>query len=116
VFARLGIPGVKIRLNNRKILEGLAIALGKQEMMTDLTIAIDKLDKIGLEKVGEELESKGFDGKDWAVIQRFLSVQGTNGEQLDQVQNIIGNSDIAVRGIHELKEILNYYHLLQGEA
>lgn len=116
VFALLGIPEVKIKLNNRKILEGLAIALGKREMMTDLTVAIDKLDKIGLEMVGRELLSKGFKDEDWALIQQFLSVQGTNQEKLDQVQNIIGNSDVAIKGISELKEILSYYQLLQGEA
>ncbi|MBX9449634.1 MAG: histidine--tRNA ligase [Taibaiella sp.] len=116
VFALLGIPEVQIKLNNRKILEGLAIALGKREMMTDLTVAIDKLDKIGLEMVGRELVGKGFKDEDWALIQQFLSIQGTNEEKLDQVRHIIGHSDVAIKGINELKEILSYYQLLQGEA
>lgn len=115
-FANLHIPGISIRINNRKILEGLSIALGKPEKMMELTIAIDKLDKIGLDQVLVELEAKGFAQPDLEKIAQFLSIQGNNEAMLDEVHRQIGTSDVALKGINELKEILEYYHLINPEA
>lgn len=115
-FSLLGIPQISIKINNRKILEGLAIAIGKQELMMDLTIAIDKLDKIGLEKVKEELLRKGLTTKDWQLVQTFLQIEGSNEEKLEQVQDLIGKNDITLKGINELKEILKYYQLLHMDT
>ncbi|ULQ58362.1 histidine--tRNA ligase [Flavihumibacter rivuli] len=105
VFRRLGIT-VEIRINNRKILAALAEVCGGADKMTDITIAIDKLDKIGMEKVKEELAQRGLTTEQIAIIEQYLNVDGSNAEKLGQVKELLGASSIGQKGIEEISYIL----------
>jgi len=107
VFEQLDIP-VEIRINNRKILAALAEICGGAEKMMDITIAIDKLDKIGLEKVKEELVQKGLNETHVNTIEEYLSIKGNDVEKLNQLKKLIGNSETGLKGIEEIEYILNY--------
>ncbi|HEY8388026.1 MAG TPA: ATP phosphoribosyltransferase regulatory subunit, partial [Parasegetibacter sp.] len=85
VFSKLGIP-VEIRINNRKILAALATYCGGPEKLTDITIAIDKLDKIGIEKVKEELKDRGLGDQQIDYIEKYLNITGNNSEKLAQIK------------------------------
>src|SRR4029077_17936992 len=88
VFTKLDIP-VTIKINNRKILAGIAEVIGEKEKIVDITVAIDKLDKIGLEKVNEELRSKGINNKAIEQLQPIINLAGTNEEKLKLLKNIL---------------------------
>jgi histidyl-tRNA synthetase len=105
VFKNLGIPA-EIRINNRKILAALAAACGGG--LTDITIAIDKLDKIGLEKVTEELSQRGLDGLQLVTIQRYLTITGSNAEKLGALKTLFATNDTGLHGITDLETILHY--------
>lgn len=107
VFARLGIR-TRVLLNNRKILAGIAESIGAADRLVDITVAIDKLDKIGLEKVQEELLSKGFDADQIARLQPLLLLSGSNEEKLSQLESLIAGSTEGLRGIEELRVVLDY--------
>ncbi|GAB2667749.1 histidine--tRNA ligase [Flavihumibacter cheonanensis] len=104
-FQRLGIP-VEIRLNNRKILAALAEHCGGAEKMMDITIAIDKLDKIGMEKVKEELEERGLTADQVNSIEAYLKIEGSNEEKLAAVEQLLGHIEIAQQGLQELRFVL----------
>ncbi|MFQ9317010.1 histidine--tRNA ligase [uncultured Dysgonomonas sp.] len=106
VFSRFGIR-VSIKLNNRKILSGIAEIIGEAEKITDITVAIDKLDKIGLEKVNEELASKGIPQKAIEQLQPIILLQGTNEEKLNTLKTVLKDSETGIQGINELEYILN---------
>lgn len=106
VFSDLGIDGFELRVNNRKILGGLAELIGKPELLTDITISIDKLDKIGLDGVKKELEERGIDTLSIETIEKFLVIEGNSEEKLSQLQSLLGNSVTAQKGIGELQEVL----------
>lgn len=106
VFSSLGIKGFELRVNNRKILSGLAEMIGRPELLTDITIAIDKLDKIGLEGVKNELEERGLDKISIEKIEKFLNIQGGGEEKLAQLQALLHDSVTAQKGMEELKEVL----------
>ena len=106
VFHRFGIR-VSIKLNNRKILSGIAETIGKTQKIVDITVAIDKLDKIGLEKVNEELRLKGIPDKAIAMLQPIILLKGSNREKLATLKKILKNSEIGIKGINELEYILN---------
>jgi histidyl-tRNA synthetase len=86
-FQRLGVP-VEIRINNRKILSALANRCGGPSLLTDITVAIDKLDKIGVEKVQEELRQKGLNHEQVALVTAYLSINGTETEKMQQAETI----------------------------
>jgi histidyl-tRNA synthetase len=100
VFELLDLP-VEIRVNNRKILAALAEKCGGNSKMMDITIAIDKLDKIGLEKVKEELKERGLTDQQISIIDNYLSISGTEEKKFDQLKNLIGENE----GIAELKKL-----------
>ncbi len=106
VFSRFGI-WVSIKLNNRKILSGIAEIIGEAEKITDITVAIDKLDKIGLEKVNEELASKGIPQKAIEQLQPIILLQGTNEEKLNTLKTVLKDSETGIQGVNELEYILN---------
>ena len=110
VFSKLGIP-VTILINNRKILAALAEACGGVDKLTDITVAIDKLDKVGIEKVKEELSQRGLDGSQISLIEKYLSIAGTADEKIDQLKNIIGKIAIGQKGIAELEYVLSFADL-----
>ena len=107
VFEKLGID-VEIRINSRKILAALAEVCGGADKLTDITIAIDKLDKIGIEKVKEELSQRGLDEAQIIIIEKYLSVNGSNQEKLTAAKALIGDTEIGKTGIEEIEYVLNY--------
>jgi len=107
VFHQLGID-IEIRINNRKILSALAEICGGADKMTDITVAIDKLDKIGLDKVKEELLQRGLNEEQVIIIEKYLSIEGSNEEKLIQLNALIGSADTGKKGIEELEYIYNY--------
>ncbi|MCG2616363.1 histidine--tRNA ligase [Terrimonas sp. NA20] len=110
-FKRLGVP-VEIKLNNRKILAALAEVCGGVEKMIDITVAIDKLDKIGIEKVEGELEQRGLDADQIATIRKYLQVTGSNEERIGQIKALLGSTTSGAAGISELEFILGYFDQL----
>lgn len=105
VFNNLRV-NVTIKINNRKILAALATACGGEDKLMDITIAIDKLDKIGLAKVKEELSGRGLEDRQIEIIEKYLAVEGTNEEKLDQISNLLINNELAKEGIEEIKYLL----------
>ncbi len=106
VFAKLNIP-VNIHINNRKILTALSALCGGEEMMMDITIAIDKLDKIGMDKVKDELTSKGLSMEQIASVESYISITGNNEEKITQLDTLFNAIPIGMEGIAELKQLLN---------
>ena len=112
VFTRFGIR-VCIKLNNRKILSGIAEIIGQQDKIVDITVAIDKLDKIGLEKVNEELASKGILQKAIEQLQPIILLQGSNEEKLNVLKTVLKDSEQGLRGVEELSFILSKLDILK---
>lgn len=107
VYCKLGI-NVDILINNRKILSGIAEYIGVPDKIVDITIAIDKLDKIGFDKVSEELSSKGFTGETIDKLKPILYLVGGNREKIEQLKNIFEGIEIGQKGISEIEYILDY--------
>lgn len=105
VFRGFGIR-VCIKMNNRKILAGIAEILGAADMIVDITVAIDKLDKIGIDNVNEELRSKGLSEEAIQKLQPVIMLSGSNREKIDSLKQILANSEIGLKGIAELEFIL----------
>lgn len=105
VFARFGVR-VAIKLNNRKVLSGIAEIIGAPEKIVDITVAIDKLDKIGLDKVNEELRSKEISDEAIARLQPIILLQGTNEEKLATLRDVLAASEVGMKGVEELEYIL----------
>lgn len=108
VFQQLKVD-VEIRINNRKVLAALADICGGAEKMIDITIAIDKLDKIGMEKVKEELSGRGLTEAQIDTIESFLNISGTNEEKLQQLKTIFAQNETGLKGFEELEYIVQYY-------
>ena len=106
VFARFGIR-VAVKLNNRKILSGIAEIIGAPEKIVDITVAIDKLDKIGLDNVNAELREKGLDEQAIARLQPVILLQGENREKLATLRTELAASEVGMKGIEELEYILD---------
>lgn len=106
VYRRLNI-NVVVKINNRKILSGIAEIVGETERITDITVAIDKMDKIGLENVNKELFEKGISTEAIGKIQPILKLSGTNQEKLNQLKTILASSEIGLKGVEELEIIFN---------
>ncbi|GHS98114.1 histidine--tRNA ligase [Bacteroidia bacterium] len=111
VFQRFGIR-VCIKINNRKILSGIAEIIGEADKITDITVAIDKLDKIGLEKVNEELLAKGIAPEAVEKLQPVILLNGSNREKLATLKFTLHSSETGMKGIEELETILNKVDLL----
>ena len=109
VFTRLGIKDYDLRINSRKILAALAEQCGSAERMMDITIAIDKLDKIGMEKVQEELRQKGLDEEKISLIRRYLEIEGNNEQKLLAISQLLGDNQLAKKGLDELSFIVNHH-------
>ncbi len=107
VFKRLKI-NVSLKLNSRKLLAALALLCGGADKMTDITIAIDKLDKIGIEKVKEELSVKNFSAEQINTVEEYLSIKGENQEKLAQIKSLFKNIEEAIKGIKEIEFIFNF--------
>ncbi|MEI7629033.1 MAG: histidine--tRNA ligase [Bacteroidota bacterium] len=108
VFKLLGVD-VTIKMNNRKILAALAEISGGADKMVDITVAIDKLDKIGLEKVKEELSERGLNEHQIKTIETYLLIEGSNDEKIASLKKLIGENETGNKGIAELEWVLNYH-------
>ena len=106
VFCKFGIR-VAIKINNRKILSGIAEIIGEADKITDITVAIDKLDKIGLENVSAELASKGIPQESIAKLQPIILLSGTNQEKLATLKQTLALSETGMKGVEESEFILN---------
>lgn len=107
VFRELGMKGIDIRINSRKILTALAEICGGADRMLTITIAIDKLDKIGMEKVKEELREKAITESQIGIIEKYLSIDGTNEEKLAAIKELFATSKIGKKGIEEIEYVLS---------
>lgn len=107
VFKKLGIK-VAVKINNRKILAGIASYIGNPEAITDITVAIDKLDKIGIEQVNNELLAKRIDQNAVDKLQPVLFMQGSSREKLQQMAQLIGDNETGAKGISEMQTLFDY--------
>ncbi len=108
VYRRLGIR-VCLHINNRKILAGIAEVIGQPDKIIDITVAIDKLDKIGIGNVNKELLEKGLPAEAVEALQPILNLNGSNTDKLDQLERILAASEVGKKGIEELRTILDIY-------
>lgn len=106
VFTKFGVR-VQIKINNRKILSGIAEVIGEKEKIVDITVAIDKLDKIGLENVNEELRNDGIPENAIAKLQPIIKLEGTNEEKLEIIADALKGSETGLKGVEETKFILD---------
>ena len=113
VFHRFGI-NVAIKMNNRKILAGIAEILGAPELLVDITVAIDKFDKIGIDNVNKELADKGLNEEQIAQLQPIILLQGTNIEKLNTLKTVLAARETGVKGVEELEYILAKVEKLGG--
>jgi len=105
VFSDLNLDGVTIKINNRKILAGIAELIGAQDKLIDFTVALDKLDKIGAEKVKEEMLNKGIDSDGISKLEPLFSLTGDFSEQLQSLRTILSASTEGIKGVEELEFI-----------
>lgn len=115
VFARFGVR-VAIKLNNRKVLFGIAQMVGREDHLIDLTVAIDKIDKIGLEAVEDELRSKGFDDEAICRVRPLLGLEGSNEEKLAVLSGLLSGSEVGMKGVDELRFVTEGIQALDPKA
>ena len=111
VFGKLGI-NVTLKMNNRKILYGIAEAIGHADKMMDITVAIDKLEKIGIDNVRAELSERGLEQEAIDRLQPILELSGSNSEKLNKLRDVISCSETGLKGIAEMEEIFGYVEAL----
>ena len=107
VFTRFGIR-VAIKINNRKILTGIAEVIGAADKIVDITVAIDKLDKIGLDKVNEELAAGGLSPEQIQTLQPIIALSGSNADKLDTMRQVLASSEVGLKGCEEVEFVLNH--------
>ncbi|MHA6280806.1 histidine--tRNA ligase [Salinimicrobium sp. CAU 1759] len=113
VFTSLGLKGVTIKINNRKVLSGFAEVIGESDKLIDFTVALDKLDKIGEEGVKKEMKEKGISSEAIQKIQRVFDLKGTFSEKIQVLKDILETSEIGKKGIEELEFINNAINALE---
>ena len=106
VFRRLGVD-VVVKVNNRKVLTGLAELCGAPDKVVDITVAIDKLDKIGLDAVKEELRSKGLDERATGILEPVLKLEGSNADKISTMRSLMQDSEAGLKGLDELEELFS---------
>ena len=115
VFRRLRVR-ICIKLNNRKVLAGIAELIGAPDKMVDITVAIDKIDKIGLEKVSEELSERGLSDESIAALTPILQITGTPGERLERLSTLLESSETGSKGVEELRTVIEATEALGLDA
>jgi len=116
-LSNLGMTDFTIKINNRKILSGIAEIIGKPELIVDMTVAIDKLDKIGFEGVTKELLERGFTETDIDKLKPVILLQGSNEEKLDSLKTVLSSSAAGLKGIEEIETVFAYVEgLLKNSA
>ncbi|MFA6058408.1 MAG: histidine--tRNA ligase [Taibaiella sp.] len=114
-FHRLKVPGITVKINSRKVLAGLAECCGAPELLTDITVAIDKLDKIGMDGVQKELVQRGLSEEKINFISGYLVIKGDTESQLQEMASLLASSEIAQKGIEELRQTLAYHDQLKND-
>lgn len=114
VFSNFGVR-VQIKINNRKILTGIAEVIGEADKIVDITVAIDKLDKIGLEAVNEELRQDGISEQAIEKLQPIIKLEGSNAQKLNVIADVLKDSEIGMKGVEEMRFILSALGALDGE-
>lgn len=107
-LTNLGLKDFDIKINNRKILSGIAEIIGKPELIVDMTVAIDKLDKIGLDGVSKELLERGFTEADIEKLKPVILLEGSNVEKLASLKSVLATSETGLKGIEEIETVFNY--------
>jgi len=115
IFSKLGIS-ITILMNNRKILSGIAEVIGETNRITDITVAIDKLDKIGQDGVNKELAERGLSMDTISKLQPILELKGNSAEKLDQLSEVLAASETGLKGIDEMRSIFNLIEIVKPEA
>ena len=114
VFSDFGVR-VQIKINNRKILTGIAEVIGEADKIVDITVAIDKLDKIGLDAVNDELRQDGISEQAIEKLQPIIKLEGSNAQKLDVIADVLKDSEIGMKGVEEMRFILSALGALDGE-
>lgn len=114
IFSNFGVR-VQIKINNRKILTGIAETIGEADKIVDITVAIDKLDKIGLDAVNEELRQAGISETAIETLQPIIKMEGTNAQKLDTMASVLSNSETGMKGVEEIRYILGTLGALDGD-
>jgi histidyl-tRNA synthetase len=114
-FHRLKVPGITVKINSRKVLAGLAECCGAPELLTDITVAIDKLDKIGIDGVHKELVQRGLSEEKINFISGYLTIKGETESQLQEMAALLASSEMAQKGIEELRQTLAYHDQLKND-
>lgn len=112
-LSKLGLKDFTIKINNRKILSGIAEIIGKPELIVDMTVAIDKLDKIGFEDVTKELIERGFTSDDIEKLKPIILLVGSNEEKLNNLRSVLSASETGLKGIKEIETIFTYLEHLK---
>jgi histidyl-tRNA synthetase len=115
VFKALNIRAI-VKLNNRKILTGIAEIIGEADKIVDITVAIDKLDKIGLSKVNEELKQKGISEESIDKLQPIINLSGSNQEKINTLKTVLAASETGLKGVDEVEKVLNYIDTLKVQT
>lgn len=115
-FHEMKLPEVTVKINSRKLLAGLAELCGAADQMMDITIALDKIDKIGWSGVTKELQTKGLSEEHISIIEKVINVTGDNEQKLGALAEVMASSEIAQKGIEELRQTLSYHKALQNDA
>ncbi len=115
-FHRLQVPGIQVKINSRKVLAGLAECCGAPELLTDITVAIDKLDKIGTDGVQKELMQRGLSEEKIAFIFRYLNIKGDTETQLAAMGALLSSSEMAQKGLEELRQTLAFHQRLSNNT
>jgi histidyl-tRNA synthetase len=114
-FHKLKVPGITVKINSRKVLAGLAECCGAPELLTDITVAIDKLDKIGIDGVHKELVQRGLSEEKIDFISGYLTIKGETESQLQEMATLLASSEMAQKGIEELRQTLAYHDQLKND-
>ena len=114
VFSRLGVR-VQIKINNRKILTGIAEVIGAADKIVDITVAIDKLDKIGIDNVNQELREDGLSEEQIQKLQPIIMLEGTNEEKLNTIAEVLKDSEIGLKGVEETRFIISHLSSLNSQ-
>lgn len=111
-LSKLGLKDFSIKINNRKILSGIAEIIGKPDLIIDMTVAIDKLDKIGLDGVSKELLERGFTETDLEKLRPVILLEGTNEEKLASLKEVLAESETGLKGVAEIEQVFEYVESL----
>ena len=114
IFTNFGVR-VQIKINNRKILTGIAEAIGEADKIVDITVAIDKLDKIGLDAVNDELRQDGISEEAIAKLQPIIKLEGTNAQKLNTIAEVLKDSEVGMKGVEEMRYILGVIGALDSQ-